>query len=347
MVSIMQHAITLDPRLAEEPVKYVGLFPRGYVSLVAGEPGVGKTWFMLDVARSVADGRLGMGDPYEPYERGKVLLFAGETGVRMLVDRMNQLGGVENLNRIQVISSHQMARMDIDVMLNTAIGRKNIEDAIRDYRPDIVFIDTVISFMGDGKDESSQVDMSDSIRVLGVLANTCNTAIVLLHHFRKRASKASEEARSQNEVIGTSAFTRLTSLVIGLERKGEVRYVHCLKSWWKEFNPFSFRIIDKGGKVVLAQNYSYDSEGARSTVPASFRILDWLAKHKADGSEVTIAEVSAELGIERTAVAAALDMGLAKGRLILLRNSGGGKRKIYAVKNDTGEKQLSLNVESA
>ena len=130
MSSILEYALTLDPALATEPVDMIGsLFPRGYVTIVAGEPGVGKTWFMLSIARAIADGLRGLGDPINPYDKGKVLIFAGETGVRMLVDRMNHLGTPTNLNAIQVVSSHQMARMNIDVMLNTAVGRKNIEGA--------------------------------------------------------------------------------------------------------------------------------------------------------------------------------------------------------------------------
>lgn len=329
--NLMQYAMTLDPRLAEEPVQLVGLFPRGYVSLVAGEPGVGKTWFMLDVARAVADGKVGMGDPITPYEKGKVLLFAGETGVRMLVDRMNLLGGVKNLNSIQVVSSHQMARMNIDVMLNTAIGRRNIEEAINDYKPDIVFVDTVISFMGDGKDESSQVDMSDSIRVLGVVANANNCAIVLLHHFRKNKGSASAELRSQNEVIGTSAFTRLTSLVVGLERKRDVRYVHCMKSWWKEFNPFMFKIVERKGRVCLDTSYTLDAEGNTSSVPVVNRVTDWIKKNMVDHS-FQASEVVAATGVGRNSVASAIQVGLSSGLLEVVGGTRGVSPLVYRIK---------------
>ena len=107
MSSIMDYAVTLDPRLVEDDkLEYVGLFPRGYVSLVAGEPGVGKTWFMLDVCKAVANGQVGMGDPVNAYPKGRALVFAGETGVRMLIERMSLLGSIKDLNRVKVIRWH-------------------------------------------------------------------------------------------------------------------------------------------------------------------------------------------------------------------------------------------------
>lgn len=341
---IMQYAITLDPRLAEEPVDMIGgLFPRGYVTIVAGEPGVGKTWFMLSIARAIADGIKGLGDPINPYAPGHVLIFAGETGVRMLIDRMNRLGTPEHLDRIQVISSHQMARMNVDVMLNTAVGRKNIEEAIKSYRPDIVFVDTVISFMGDGKDESSQVDMSDSIRVLGVVANTYNTAVVLLHHFRKNKSNPTGESRSQNEVIGTSAFIRLASQVIGLERKGECRVVNCLKSWWKEFEPFMFKIRStKEGGVVLDQSYTLTTEGGYSTIPVTRRILAWITENFSE-KDFTAGEVVDGCGVGRTSVIAAIQAGQSQGLIKLVKKEG--NKHIYSLipkLDENTHSQLSL-----
>lgn len=344
MSSIMDYAVTLDPALVvADKLEYVGLFPRGYVSLVAGEPGVGKTWFMLDVCRAVADGRVGMGDPINPYKKGKALIFAGETGVRMLIERMSLLGGVKNLQSVKVVSSHQMVRCNIDVMLNTAIGRKNIEAAVMEYRPDVVFVDTVIAFMGDGKDESSQVDMSDSIRVLGMLASASNSAIVLLHHFRKRKGSSDSSERSQNEVIGTSAFTRLTSLVVGIERKRDVRRVICLKSWWEEFNPFEFKIASKKGGVVLEKSYTLDSEGSYSTIPTSRRVLDWVMEHYPEGA-FKIADVVAGTGLSRNTVATALSAGLTQKNLRLETGGIGGKEKTYIVcaHNTNAQGELAL-----
>lgn len=262
MSILLDNSLLLSEKIASMEVEKVAIFPKGHVTLIAGEPGVGKTWLMLSIAKSLIGGLKGIGSPIDKYPKGKCLIFAGETGVRLLANRIKLMGGLTPLENCRVISSHVCANLSIDTMINTAIGRKNIDEAIAEFQPDIVFFDTMISFMADGKDESSQVDMTDAIRGLGAIASKHNTALILLHHFRKRKS-STEGERSMDEVIGTSAFTRLASLVIGIERKRELRTVRCLKSWWEEFSPFAFT-ISKGndGLICLKQDYNYNPDGS-------------------------------------------------------------------------------------
>lgn len=264
MSILLDNSILLTEKLASMEVERISIFPKGHTTLIAGEPGVGKTWFMLSIAKSLVGGLKGIGSPIDKYPKGKCLIFAGETGVRLLANRVKLMGGITPLENCRVISSHVCANMNIDTMINTAIGRKNIEEAVAEFQPDMVFFDTMISFMADGKDESSQVDMTDSLRGLGAIASKYNSAFILLHHFRKRKSSM-EEARSMDEVIGSSAFTRLASLVIGIERKRELRTVRCLKSWWEEFTPFAFTISKtNGGSIYLNQDYNYNADGSSS-----------------------------------------------------------------------------------
>lgn len=330
---MIEHSLLLDPKYAADPVKRVGVFPRGYVSIVAGAPGVGKTWFMLDVCRAVADGRVGLGEMIEPYTVGKALIFAGETGVRMLVERMRLLGGVNNLDNIRVISSHEMAKLDIDVMINTAIGRQNIEKAVEEYRPDIVFFDTMISFVGGGKDESSQSDMTDPVRVLSMIASKWDCAMILMHHFRKKSTATttgeSLGVRGLDEVIGSSALTRLASLVMGIERKKEVRFCHCIKSWWEEFSPFGFRITHKGENVVLEASYSYSDDGTVSIASSCGKVLTWVTKNLSDESFCVI-DVMAGTGLtSRDTCTSAIRKGIADG--VICEDGKRGKTTYYRV----------------
>lgn len=329
---IIEHSLLLDPKFAIEPVERIGVFPRGYVSIVAGAPGVGKTWFMLNVCKSVADGIVGLGEMIEPYKQGRALIFAGETGVRMLVERMRLLGGVANLENIRVISSHEMARLDIDVMINTAIGRQNIEMGISEYRPDIVFFDTMISFVSGGKDESSQADMTDPVRVLSMIASKYGCAIVLMHHFRKKGTASGEVSagmRGLDEVIGSSALTRLASLVIGIERKREVRFCHCIKSWWEEFTPFGFTIKRNGENVELAVSYSYSIDGATSIATSCDKVLAWITKNLTD-ENFCIIDVMAGTGLtSRDTCTSAVRKGVTDG--VICEVGKEGKTTYYRV----------------
>lgn len=299
MSILLDKALTLTHELAAADVSYVGVFPKGHVSLLVGEPGVGKTWFTLAVAKAVVDGKRPLGCAAGNISKGRVLLFAGETGVRLLASRLELLGAPENIADLKVVSSHVMAQLSIDTMINTAIGRKNISDAIKEYQPDIVFFDTMISFMADGKDESSVVDINDCLRGLSNIAHETGAAIVVVHHFRKRLQGTTSGDRTMDDVIGSSALTRLASLVVGLERKGELKYVRCLKSWWQEFAPFAFRLKGVEGHVDILEDYNYESDGTYSPTKAIRKRAEVLISQLGT-VEFTIADISAILDTSRT-----------------------------------------------
>lgn len=307
MSILLDKSILLSEKIASMEVEKIAIFPKGHTTLIAGEPGVGKTWLMLSIAKSLAGGLKGIGSPIDKYPKGKCLIFAGETGVRLLANRVKLMGGITPLENCRVISSHLCANLSIDTMINTAIGRKNIDEAVAEYKPDMVFFDTMISFMADGKDENSQVDMADCLRGLGSVASKYNTAMILLHHFRKRKSSAEGE-RSMDEVIGSSAFTRLASLVIGIERKRELRTVRCLKSWWEEFTPFAFTISkNNDGTIYLNQDYNYNSDGSSSPTRLS-RILAGKIASKYGDQMFSSMDVVADFDVSRSVANEAIQM---------------------------------------
>jgi len=334
---LMENSLMLTKELADVKVETVGIFPRGHVTIVAGEPGIGKTWFMLSIAKSVASGSQGMGDYINHYPKGKSLIFAGETGVRLLANRVQLMGGIEPIESCRVVSSHLCAKLSIDTMVNTAIGRKNIRDAVMDFNPDITFFDTMISFMSDGKDESSQVDMTDAIRGLGAVASETNTAMVLLHHFRKRSTTQSVQpsTRTMDEVIGSSAFIRLASLVIGIERKREIRMVRCLKSWWEEFNPFAFTISKtKEGIIYLKQDYNYDKDGGYSSSRSISRVATAILS-RMHGREFDTYAVVGEFDISTSSAREAINTLLARRLIEATTKEGNTQRyRVKEVKTD-------------
>lgn len=335
MSILLQSSVILTPDLAVDDVQKVGIFPRGHVTIVAGSPGCGKTWFMLDVCKSVASGDFGMGVYTERYPVGRCLVFAGETGVRLLANRVKLLGGFNPPESVRVVSSHKCALLDIDTMVNTAIGRRNILEAMQEFKPDIAFFDTMISFMSDGKDESSQVDIADCIRGIGAIAASCNVAVVVMHHFRKRSNQGGDvQLRSMDDVIGSSAFTRLASLVVGIERKGDIRIVRCLKSWWEEFPPFSFRVIGKNAdEVLVAKNYGFDDPLGNSRASFQTEIMKTI-KAKFPDEAFSVADICAEVDCSRPTASTMISVYCSRGVIECVGTPNGGNTKYYRFKKE-------------
>lgn len=72
--------------------RIVGPFVEGESSLIAGDPGAGKTWFCLDLAMRVALGAEWQKEEWRPARPGKVLYLAGEDHERGMTARIDMLG---------------------------------------------------------------------------------------------------------------------------------------------------------------------------------------------------------------------------------------------------------------
>lgn len=333
-MSLLDYAVTFKDEHSE-PIVNIGIFPRGHVTILAGEPGVGKTWVVLSIARGVADGTHGLGLPDNAsYEQNRVIIFAGETGVKLLNERMKLLGGIKHAENVAILSTHLLFMNGVDVSLNSTKGLENIQEALEQFRPAIVFFDTVISFIGDGKDESNQADMTEIVRNLSLIASKTNCAIVLVHHFRKRQQRAISAERDQNEIIGSSAFIRLASVIVSLEKKGTVRFCRCLKSWWREFTPFSFDIKNTPKGVKISDNYDYDIDGAHSLASALERACDFIRQNFADVDEFTTAQVLSKTTIGERNIREALRMLRQSGDIVAEQTSAHGIVYKFITAND-------------
>lgn len=247
---IADKELTLTLELASKfSTQYVGIFPKGYVSMLVGEPSAGKTWFMLSMAKGIADGGVGLGSPMA-FRQGHVVILAGETGVGLLCTRYKELGFPTNPTNIHVYAASMCTGED-SLCLDTDVGIGNLESIILRVKPEIVFVDTLISFMS--SDESDMRAMAEPVRRLTIIAQKTKTALVVCHHFRKKKQGIKSEI-SLSEVIGSSAFIRLASMVAAITVDGDMRRVQCVKSWWKMFTPFDFIIKSVPTGVYIASS---------------------------------------------------------------------------------------------
>jgi len=221
-----------------------GLFPRGYFSILASPPGTGKTWIMQYLACKLSIGGNVLGGLRTRQAPAKSLIFAGETGRDLLIRRLNSTLWDCNAKMVKVYDAIELSRNNVNVMLNEEDGRATFLALLAAENPDIVFIDTLISFHS--ADESKQADMSSVYRFLLKTAHMCDCAIVLNHHTRKRNIKAPTQALGQDDVIGTSAGVRLAANVFIAEQEqdqwnesddGFTVWVKNVKSWQAKLPP--------------------------------------------------------------------------------------------------------------
>ena len=139
-----------------------GIVP-GSLTLVGGDPGIGKSTLLLQVCRHMAaDGR-------------KVLYISGEESLRQIKIRANRLGTFSD-----------------DLLLLCETSLEVVEDTIRSLMPDITIIDSIQTMYHEDISSApgSVSQVRESTNVLLQLAKGLNTSIFIVGHVTKEGTVA-------------------------------------------------------------------------------------------------------------------------------------------------------------
>jgi hypothetical protein len=182
------------------------------VGVVSGEPKTCKTFTVLEMAVAVSSGRPFL--RHFPVERpGRVLLFAAEDAPHVIRKRLEVIAGASGLDLsvcdIQVITS-PIVRLDI------AEHRAALSETIDQLKPRLVILDPFIRLHR--VDENRSDEISPLLAYLRSVQKLYNTAIVIVHHARKRAGKA----RGGQSLRGSSEIHAWLDSHLYLTRMGEM-----------------------------------------------------------------------------------------------------------------------------
>jgi len=286
----------LDPSIKLPPQEFIGgIFPRGFLSSVVAQSGIGKTVFMQKALSDLSIGGTFFDGVAENEPPRKCLVFASEAGYELLLRRGAIFKWPVNPDNAIVADQYKYECNGIPLMLDNPQGIENIKDIIYSVKPDIVFFDT-FGFFHD-KDENKGIDMKPIMRLLTDIARDLYIAIVLNHHSRKRTSKERALMLNQDDVIGSSVFNRLVSLIIGIEpisAEEKILQVRPLKTWFKAFNIFNYKIgEDLYGHSVIETNLApEDRSGSSSRIAVwnylvdTFRQDEWFT-----ASQIVLSEI--------------------------------------------------------
>ena len=269
LARIQAHGTSIDRERETRKIERIaGMFPRGFLSIVASQAGTGKTWLMQYIASQLSvGGRILKGMARcKPY---KSVIMSGETGSELLDIRQKATCWKYNKENMRVYSAVDLALDNIEVMLNTPEGKETAVAIIHQEKPDVVFYDTLISWHT--LDESKQGEMTAIFMFLLRLAKSFNCAVVVNHHTRKRPANMTGKKYTQEDVIGSSAGVRLANavyLITGEELPyGKSRMtVQNVKAWDKKIPNFSYEFIDDPETGLIDFKVSFDTDGTGSNL---------------------------------------------------------------------------------
>jgi len=163
--------------------------PLGKITLLDGDPGMGKSLLALDLAARVSSG-LPMPDG-TPGQQGGVILIAPEDGAAdTLKPRLQAAGGdpshVLLLNRVQALDPKKMAVVDRPFSL--AHDLELLEKAIKQTNAVLVVLDPLMAVLGHHVDSSRDQDIREVFTPLAQLAERTGCAILMIRHLKKGTS---------------------------------------------------------------------------------------------------------------------------------------------------------------
>lgn len=233
-----------------------GTWPRKHLGIIASQPGAGKTWYMLRLALDLSVGGTIFDSLAYNEPPAKSLILCGETGYEMLAERANMMNRPYNPDNISIYSAIDMAKVGKTMILDDPNGWSTIQNIVREENPDIMIMDTLISFRSD--DENASKDTSKILGKLRALADNYNMSVILMHHTRKRNIRDKNLEGGQDEIIGSSALMRFASIGFLLDKFNGICSLRCVKSWWKQPEKFNYKISGTDGHTTVEAAYDWE-----------------------------------------------------------------------------------------
>lgn len=167
--------------------------PRGKLTIVEGDPGLGKSWFTLALASHLSlRKRL---PNQEKKIGGKSLLMSAEDG---LADTIRNRLDSFKANVTKIFAWNGIITLDDE-------GLAEVEEEVIKYRPKLLIIDPLVAYMGGSIDLHKANETRVFTSALSSLAERYGIAIVAIRHLRKgNAEKSIYRGIGSIDILGSA-----------------------------------------------------------------------------------------------------------------------------------------------
>lgn len=334
------------PDMAIRTDMVAGLFPRGHVSILFGEPGSGKSLIAQRLACDLSAGLSPFGGYCLPEDPMKVLFLEADCASNLINERLRSSRWEYGKGLYFV---YPLESLGWDFCIDQDRGKENVMALAEETKPDLVVMDTLSSLTGKA-DEISNSEMRPLFKFAMRIASRHNAAVLVIHHARKFKRDDSGKPLTLSDVSGAGMLGRLSGNVMAVEtREHDDRKIFTLrtvKSWWPYPEEFSLEVskgcweddtFPKLEMNLLEHNPGKPTKGGlvRDTVLHEFR-----------GSEFTRREVELVLnGVasERT-IRGALSEMVERGELTQINFGSSTKYRLNQMGADSaGNGETALN----
>jgi hypothetical protein len=206
----------------DPPIEWLieGLWTDKSKGLIAGHPGVGKTWIALDMLLSVASGLSCMGK-YPVRHKGGALLIEEEASRRNLQRRIHAMARGRGLKDHDLTNFYHMTAQFAKIPKDT----NEIITIIKANDIKLVVFDSLRRFHS--AKENSSDDMQPVLEGFQRISVIGNCSVVLIHHLSKSGNEMGKEKSIFERMRGTGDLWSWRDCIIGVEGEEDAEIAKC------------------------------------------------------------------------------------------------------------------------
>jgi len=316
-----------------------GYMPKGCITLLCSDGGIGKTTIWCDTLAAFTTGRTTLFDkaleiPFQTGEKRSVMYFSKEDPTEEILKRKLREAGADQ-TRIRCFG------LDDERLSKIWYGSLLLEKLVEKYKPDIVVFDTLQAFLPDGVDMAKRKDMRDALNPLNALGAKFGTTFLMVMHTNKSANSGRQRMADSSDIwdLGRSA------LMAGRTKDEGICYLsHEKSNYGRLQKTILFSVSDsgiefKGTSKKKDRDYVAEGVAISAPTPKLDEAKDFILEN-VDGC-IEVGE------LERIAKAAGISKGtlenaraaLKKDKLIRVGSTGFGKDKkwmLYTTNKNEG-----------
>ncbi len=165
--------------------------PLGKLTILEGDPGLGKTFLSLCICAAISNGGVlpdQDGKPTVQLNKGRVLFMTAEDGLAdTLVPRLEMMGA--DRRQISCLTGWRTAESE-EEMSFTLADVNVLRAALEEVKPDLVVIDPLQAYLGGSVDMHRANETRPLLSNLGRIAEEYGCAVLAIRHLSKGGSKA-------------------------------------------------------------------------------------------------------------------------------------------------------------
>jgi len=249
--------------------------------LIAGNPGVGKTWLALEMLLSVSTG-LRCLNKYG-VKPGAVLLVEEESSIDNLARRIQCMARGRGLDETDLVSFHHVTRQFLKIPKH----EKELIAFIKHHQIKLVVFDSLRRFHG--ADENSSEKMQPVLDSFARINIEAQTSVILIHHLSKQPAEKSLRKSVFERMRGTSDLWAWRDCIIGMEGEIEGTYAACSFQFRDAESPAPISIKRASDEATGATTLELlNIEETEDFVDRSEAILTYIRAHQPVSRDQTI-----------------------------------------------------------